>query len=80
MTINRSGVTRIERNIEDPTTGDRVTYDADGVELSREPVTGLTVPTPDPYAVYAAAIADAQTMEEVRAAGVALAAALAGGA
>ena len=35
---------------------------------------------PDPYEVYATAIADAQTMEEVRAAGAALAAALAGGA
>jgi len=41
----------------------------------------LPIPDPepvDPYAVYADAIADAQTMEEVRAAGAALAAALGG--
>ena len=56
-------------------TGTRTTYTPEGEVESVEELSGLPIPpapTPDPYAVYAAAIAAAQTLQEVRAAGAAL--------
>lgn len=62
-------------------TGVRTTYEGTGQVVSVEQLTNLTIPEPepvDPYVTYAEAIATAQTMEEVRAAGAALAEALGG--
>lgn len=44
MTITPSGATQVVPDDNDPTTGQRVTVDADGQVVSSEPVTGLPMP------------------------------------